>query len=181
MAPRRTGAMQDTELYHYLLGIEEPWTVERVTLDMENQRGDVWVTHPQESGWPSMCFGSVTSWGRLGFCGSVGTRRGTSWNERSSEGCWPRDSGRVPGSGWMRSRLGRGTSISRWFVTWIRGRWSIFLMIVSKGVWMAIIKGFRRSNGKGLRPWPWIFGTLTLPRRGAMCRRQRRRLSLIVI
>jgi probable selenium-dependent hydroxylase accessory protein YqeC len=39
--------MQDTELYRYLLGIEEPWTVERVTLDMENQRVDVWVTHPE--------------------------------------------------------------------------------------------------------------------------------------
>ena len=30
MAPRRAGAMKDTELYRYLLGIEEPWAVERV-------------------------------------------------------------------------------------------------------------------------------------------------------
>jgi hypothetical protein len=39
--------MQDTELYRYLLGIEEPWTVERVTLDMEDQRVDVWATHQE--------------------------------------------------------------------------------------------------------------------------------------
>ena len=49
MAPRRTGAMQDTELYRYLLGIEEPWTVERVTLDVKNQRVDVWATHKKGS------------------------------------------------------------------------------------------------------------------------------------
>jgi hypothetical protein len=32
--------MQDTELYRYLLGIEPPWTVERVKLDLVNQRVD---------------------------------------------------------------------------------------------------------------------------------------------
>jgi transposase len=44
--------MRDTELYRYLLGIEEPWMVERGTLDMENQRVDVWATHPEETRWP---------------------------------------------------------------------------------------------------------------------------------
>ncbi len=43
--------MKDTELYRYLLGIEQPWTVERVTLDIENQRVDVWATHPEEIRW----------------------------------------------------------------------------------------------------------------------------------
>ena len=33
--------MKDTELYRYLLGIEQPWTVERVTLDMETEGGCV--------------------------------------------------------------------------------------------------------------------------------------------
>jgi transposase len=53
--------MQDTELYRYLLGIEGPWTVERVTLDMENQRVDVWVTHPQEIRWPCPECGAMGS------------------------------------------------------------------------------------------------------------------------
>jgi transposase len=53
--------MQDTELYRYLLGIGEPWTVERVTLDMENQRIDVWATHPEEIRWPCPECGSLAS------------------------------------------------------------------------------------------------------------------------
>src|SRR3989304_160958 len=61
MAPRRTGAMQDTELYRYLLGIEGPWTVERVTLDMENQGVDVLVTHPEGIRWPCPECGAMTS------------------------------------------------------------------------------------------------------------------------
>lgn len=44
--------MKDTELYRYLLGIEEPWTVGRVTLDVENQRVDVWATHQEGIRWP---------------------------------------------------------------------------------------------------------------------------------
>jgi len=44
--------MKDIELYRYLLGIEQPWTVERVTLDIEKQRVDVWVNHPEGIGWP---------------------------------------------------------------------------------------------------------------------------------
>ena len=51
MAPRRTGAMQDTELYHYLLGIAPPWTVERVKLDLVNQWVDVWASHEEDLQW----------------------------------------------------------------------------------------------------------------------------------
>src|SRR3989304_6555929 len=53
--------MQDTELYRYLLGIEEPWTGERVTLDMENQRVDVWATHLKEIRWPCPECGTLAS------------------------------------------------------------------------------------------------------------------------
>ena len=37
--------MQDTGLYEYLLGIAAPWTVSRVTLDVQGQRVDVWAEH----------------------------------------------------------------------------------------------------------------------------------------
>ena len=37
--------MESKELYRCLLGVNEPWTVERVDLDMERQRVDVHVGH----------------------------------------------------------------------------------------------------------------------------------------
>ena len=37
--------MESKELYRCLLGVNEPWTVERVELDMERQRVDVHVGH----------------------------------------------------------------------------------------------------------------------------------------
>jgi transposase len=40
--------MRDTELYRQVLGLEKPWTVERVDLDVTDQRVDIWVEH--ESG-----------------------------------------------------------------------------------------------------------------------------------
>ena len=39
--------MRDTELYRHLLGLVEPWTVERVELDIKRQRVDVWAKHPE--------------------------------------------------------------------------------------------------------------------------------------
>lgn len=51
MALRRIGAMQDTELYRYLLGLELPWAVERVNLDVVKQRVDVWATHAEGLRW----------------------------------------------------------------------------------------------------------------------------------
>ena len=44
--------MRDTELYRYLLGIEPPWGVEKVELDLANQRVDVWAGHQDEVRWP---------------------------------------------------------------------------------------------------------------------------------
>ena len=43
--------MQDKELYRYLLGLEPPWTVERVNLDVINQRVDVWAIHAEGLRW----------------------------------------------------------------------------------------------------------------------------------
>ena len=45
--------MQDTELYRYLLGIEAPWTVKKVQLDLVNQRVDVWADHAEDLRWLS--------------------------------------------------------------------------------------------------------------------------------
>lgn len=38
--------MESKELYRHLLGLNEPWTVERVDLDMAKQHVDVYVEHP---------------------------------------------------------------------------------------------------------------------------------------
>lgn len=44
--------MQDTELYRHLLGLESPWTVANVNLDVATQRVDVYVEHPKGQKWP---------------------------------------------------------------------------------------------------------------------------------
>lgn len=46
------GRMRDIELYRHLLGLEPPWTVERVALDVKQQRVDVWAMHDQPKTWP---------------------------------------------------------------------------------------------------------------------------------
>jgi len=43
--------MQDTSLYQYLLGLQSPWTVSRVNLDVKGQRVDVWAEHPEDAVW----------------------------------------------------------------------------------------------------------------------------------
>lgn len=43
--------MQDTALYQYLLGLQSPWTVSRVSLDVNGQRVDVWAEHPEGATW----------------------------------------------------------------------------------------------------------------------------------
>ncbi len=43
--------MQDTALYQYLLGLQSPWTVSRVNLDLNEQRVDVWAEHSEEAKW----------------------------------------------------------------------------------------------------------------------------------
>jgi hypothetical protein len=42
--------MQDTALYQYLLGLQSPWTVSRVNLDVNGQRVDVWAEHSADVG-----------------------------------------------------------------------------------------------------------------------------------
>jgi hypothetical protein len=37
--------MQDTELYRYVLGIEDPWRVDRISLNVKEERVDVWAVH----------------------------------------------------------------------------------------------------------------------------------------
>jgi len=43
--------MRDTELYRHLLGIESPWTVTRVDLNVPEQRVDVWAEHGERAQW----------------------------------------------------------------------------------------------------------------------------------
>lgn len=43
--------MQDTALYQYLLGLQSPWTVSHVNLDMNEQRVDVWAAHSDVVAW----------------------------------------------------------------------------------------------------------------------------------
>jgi transposase len=44
--------MRDTDLYRHLLGIEDPWFVSEVQLDVKEQRVDVWIEHPKGLHWP---------------------------------------------------------------------------------------------------------------------------------
>jgi transposase len=43
--------MRDTELYRHLLGLLEPWTVDRVELNVTERRVDVWASHPAGVAW----------------------------------------------------------------------------------------------------------------------------------
>jgi transposase len=44
--------MKDTELYHHLLGLQDPWFVSNVQMAIKEQQVDVWVEHPQGLQWP---------------------------------------------------------------------------------------------------------------------------------
>ena len=44
--------MQDTDLYSHILGLEEPWFVGNVELNVEAQRVDIWVEHGSGIRWP---------------------------------------------------------------------------------------------------------------------------------
>jgi hypothetical protein len=44
-------AMRDIELYRHLLGIESPWAVTRVDLNVPDQRVDVWAGHEEQTPW----------------------------------------------------------------------------------------------------------------------------------
>ena len=51
MTSRNIEVMQDIELYRYLLDLESPWTVERIKLDIIEQRVDVWAAHAEGLRW----------------------------------------------------------------------------------------------------------------------------------
>ena len=53
--------MKDTELYRRLLGLEDPWFVDRVELKMEEERVDVWVKHKRGIQWKCPECGQVLS------------------------------------------------------------------------------------------------------------------------
>ena len=44
--------MRDTELYRAILGLETPWTVVRVDLDVKEQQVDVYAEHVKRKTWP---------------------------------------------------------------------------------------------------------------------------------
>lgn len=44
--------MRDTDFYSQILGIEKPWFVEHVDLDVEGQRVDIWLKHDEKVKWP---------------------------------------------------------------------------------------------------------------------------------
>ncbi len=43
--------MQDTELYRHVLGLETPWKVDSVRLDVPGGRVDVWAVHEEGRRW----------------------------------------------------------------------------------------------------------------------------------
>lgn len=52
--------MRDVEFYRHLLGLEEPWTVQSVELNVQGQRVDVWAGHAEDVRWP--CLECETRW-----------------------------------------------------------------------------------------------------------------------
>ncbi len=46
--------MRDVELYRHLLGLEAPWTVRSVELNVQGQRVDVWAGHAEDVRWPCL-------------------------------------------------------------------------------------------------------------------------------
>jgi hypothetical protein len=50
--------MRDVELYRHLLGLEAPWTVRSVELNVQGQRVDVWAGHAEDVRWPCLEYGT---------------------------------------------------------------------------------------------------------------------------
>ena len=44
--------MEDRELYRHVLGLEKPWQVTRVQLDIRREQVDVWTVHDEGQRWP---------------------------------------------------------------------------------------------------------------------------------
>ena len=53
--------MKDTDLYQKLLGLDQPWSVDTVDLNLEGGRVDVWVGHPAGQTWPCPSCGKILS------------------------------------------------------------------------------------------------------------------------
>jgi transposase len=45
-------AVQDTKLFETILGIQAPWSIDRVTLDTSGERVDLWAEHADATRWP---------------------------------------------------------------------------------------------------------------------------------
>lgn len=43
--------MKDTDFYNQILGLNPPWKVDKVSLDIEQQKVNVWVTHQKNHKW----------------------------------------------------------------------------------------------------------------------------------
>jgi hypothetical protein len=43
--------MRDSQLYQQILGLTDPWFVERVELNMDQSRVDVYVDHRADAAW----------------------------------------------------------------------------------------------------------------------------------
>lgn len=70
--------MRDTELYRHLLGVDEPWGVDRVELSVTEERVDVWVGHAKRTRFacpecttslPVYDHSEERSWRHLDSCG----------------------------------------------------------------------------------------------------------------
>lgn len=44
--------MRDTDLYQRILGLEKPWFVKKVDLQVAENRVDIWLEHPGGAKWP---------------------------------------------------------------------------------------------------------------------------------
>jgi len=44
--------VQDTKLFETILGIQAPWSIDRVTLDTSGHRVDLWAAHADATRWP---------------------------------------------------------------------------------------------------------------------------------
>ena len=54
--------MRDTDLYQRILGLEKPWFVKRVDLQVAENRVDIWLEHPGGAKWPCPKCGQELPW-----------------------------------------------------------------------------------------------------------------------
>jgi transposase len=63
-------AVQDTKLFETILGIQAPWSIDRVTLDTSGERVDLWAEHADATRWPCSGHGHAEErvWRHLDTC-----------------------------------------------------------------------------------------------------------------